>query len=662
MAHPSTPASSGHGGSGTAASGRWDVRPMVILAAVVAVMYLARAVLIPLAFAVVLSLIWTPAVEWLQRMHFGRWLAVLIVVIGSLLVAGAIGWVIFNQLIAVVNQLPDYQQNIDRKIAALRIPTKGALGQAAERVTQLGKELAAAPTVDPTAHPEPDRLHPSSRSQPPGPVPVQVVEKPANILEYLSELVRPFAGPLGTFGIVLIFSMFLLIERQDVRNRFLRLVGLGQLNVVTQALDDATQRVSRYLLLQFAVNAGFGLLIGIGLYSIGLPFAALWGAVAALLRIVPYLGTLLAGTLPLVLSIAVFDSWMQPMLVLVLIVSLEIVVANWVEPLLYSAHTGVSSLAILVTTVFWAIVWGPAGLILSTPLTVCVAVLGRHVPQLSFLHVLLGDEPVLAADALVYQRLLAMDQVEAHDIADAFLKQNSLLELYDRVFVPALTLAEQDRHKGALDLTRERFVFLSVTEMIAEFSDYEARPSTKSQVVVLPVPEVAPEAGSEVVVEGFKGRALCIPASDEADEITGAMLAQILERHDISSIGFPLEAGIYETLVLLEPQPEDVICLSALPPFAFAQARNVARKLRLKFPRTKLVIGVWGFSGDVKKAQDRFEEPRPDRILVSIADAVDYFKEWGKLPNDAAGDGKDVLGGSDGIGTKVWATVEEKRS
>jgi hypothetical protein len=323
------------------------------------------------------------------------------------------------------------------------------------------------------------------------------------------------------------------------------------------------------------------------------------------------------------------------------------VVANWVEPLLYSAHTGVSSLAILVTTVFWAILWGPAGLILSTPLTVCVAVLGRHVPQLAFLHILLGDEPVLSADALVYQRLLAMDQAEARDIADGFLKQHSLLELYDCVFVPALTLAEQDRHKGALDLTRERFVFLSVTEMIAEFSDYEPeRPSANgkgappvAEVVATVDPASAPDAFPEGLDGGFKGRALCIPTSDEADEITGAMLAQILERNEISSIGFPLEAGIYETLVLLEPQPEDVICLSALPPFAFAQARNVARKLRLKFPKTKLVIGVWGFSGDVKKAQDRFEEPRPDRILVSMADAVDYFKEWGKSPpREAAGD------------------------
>jgi predicted PurR-regulated permease PerM len=598
---------------------------------------------------VVLSLIWTPAVDWLHRLHFGRWLAVLTVVIVSLLVAGVIGWVIFNQLIAVVNQLPDYQQNIDNKIAAFRIPTNGALGEAAERVTQLGKELSAAPPVEPPAHPENDRLHTGARNQPPGPVPVQIVDKPANILAYLSDRARPFVEPLGTSGIVLIFSVFLLIERQDVRNRFLRLVGLGQLNVATQALDDATQRVSRYLLLQFAVNALFGLMIGIGLYFIGLPFAALWGAVAALLRIVPYLGTLIAATLPLLLSIAVFDSWMQPMLVFLLIISLEIVVANWVEPLLYSAHTGVSSLAILVSTVFWAILWGPAGLILSTPLTVCVAVLGRHVPQLAFLHILLGDEPVLSADALVYQRLLAMDQVEARDIADSFLKEHSLLELYDCVFVPALTLAEQDRHKGALDVTRERFIFLSVTEMIAEFSDYEPepeRPSTSGKgtppaTAVVPevVPGSAPEGFTEGLKEGFKGRALCIPASDEADEITGAMLAQILERHEISSIGFPLEAGIYETLVLLQPQPEDVICLSALPPFAFAQARNVARKLRLKFPKTKLVIGVWGFAGDVKKAQDRFEEPRPDRILVSMADAVDYFKEWGKSPPvEATGD------------------------
>ena len=197
-------------------------------------------------------------------------------------------------------------------------------------------------------------------------------------------------------------------------------MGLGQLNVVTQALDDATQRVSRYLLMQFLVNAAFGLLVGVGLYFIGVPYAVLWGTVGALLRLVPYVGTLVAGALPLALSMVVFNTWAPPLMVLGLFIGLELITGNVVEPWLYGAHTGISSLAILVAAVFWTVLWGPAGLILSTPLTVCLLVLGRYVPQLSFLHILLGDEPVLEPQAQLYQRLLAMDQAEAQSIVDLF--------------------------------------------------------------------------------------------------------------------------------------------------------------------------------------------------------------------------------------------------
>jgi predicted PurR-regulated permease PerM len=551
----------------------------------------------------------------------------LVVVVLSLGVAGDVGWIILNQLIAVANELPNYQQNIHEKMIRLRSSGKGSLGQAAESVERIGKELS---TASPTGSPsriENDRAHPTTR--PVGtPVPVQVVERPANAFDNLSNLASRFVRPLGITGIVLIFSVFLLIERQDVRNRLLRLVGLGQLNLMTQALDDAGQRVSRYLLLQFAVNAGFGLTIGLGLYFLGLPYAALWGTVAAVLRIVPYVGTLIAGSLPLLLSIAVFNTWRAPILVFVLFLCLELVIGNWVEPRLYGAHTGVSSLAILVTTVFWTILWGPAGLILSMPLTVCVAVLGRYVPQFSFLHILLGDEPVLTVETQVYPRLLAMDREEARDVADLFLKQQSLLELYDRVFVPALTMAEQHRHKGALETTRERYIFLSVKEMIVEYWNHAPAQT--------PVAITADTTESPTILEvqkpAFNGRVFCVPAVDEADEITASMLAQLLERQGIPAIVFPIGETINSMFTHIELQPQDVICLSALPPFAFAQARTSARQLRMKFPNAKVVVGVWGFAGDVQQALDRFEQP-PDRILTSMADAIEYFNPSPEPPS-----------------------------
>ncbi len=318
------------------------------------------------------------------------------------------------------------------------------------------------------------------------------------------------------------------------------------------------------------------------------------------------MGTLVAATLPLALSLAVFDGWLQPMLVFALVASLELITGNFLEPWLYGTRVGISSLALLVTSVFWAVLWGPAGLILSTPLTVCLVVLGRYVPHLSFLHILLGDEPVLAADAQLYQRLLAMDQMEAHTIAGAFLKGRPLVELYDSVLIPALTMAEQDRHKGSIDSVREEFLFLSINEMLAEFSEYQA-----------------PESDQHPV-----HRILCIPAHDRADEITAAMLAQLLEKKGCVTMSFPIAgASPEEMLTAVGAGPNDVVCISSLPPYAFAPARAVCKQIRERFPNLKVVVCVWGFSGDLEKAVARFERTQPDRLCTTLAAAVERLQE-----------------------------------
>jgi predicted PurR-regulated permease PerM len=600
--------------------GRWNGRPIVVLGTVIALMYLAREVLIPLAFALVLSLIWTPPVTWLRRLCFGRVPSVLTVVFVSVLAGGAIGYVIFNQLLDVVSGLPAYQQNIHSKIAILSSKGKGSLGRAADSVERLGQELSVDQSTD-ASRSAGGRARQTAGRKPAGPVPVEVVEKPANTLGYLRDVVRPFVRPIGIGSLVLVFSIFLLIERQDVRNRFLRLVGLGQLNLMTKALEDAAGRVSRYLLLQFAVNAGFGLTIGVGLYLIGLPYPALWGAVAACLRLIPYLGTLVSVVLPLLVALGVFNSWLPLLWVALLFIVVELSIGNWVEPRLYGAYTGVSALAILVTTVFWTILWGPAGLVLATPLTVCVAVLGRHIPELSFLHILLGDEPVLATETQIYQRLLAMDRAEAREVADLFLKEGTLLELYDRVLLPALMMAEHDRHKGALDSTREAFLFLSVNEMISEFAGYRPPPAPFSTEK-----NALQDVGAEITKPEFPGRVLCLPASDEADEIAATMLAQLLSARGVRTATFPLATIRRQAFGIIRPGSNDVICISAIPPFAFTQARALTLQIGLEFPRAKVIVGIWGFGGDVEKALDRFEEPRPAHILTTLTDALQYFK------------------------------------
>jgi predicted PurR-regulated permease PerM len=581
------------------------VRTGAILIGVIAVLYLARELLVPIAFAITLALVLSPAVGWLQMLRISRFPAVLVVMMVTVMVTTSVGYVIFNQLVHAVNDLPSYRENIDNKIKALRVPNTGGVGRAAQSVQDLGRELASA------QEPPGAQARTARTNTPANPLPVQVVETPANGLAYVRDLTQPFLAPLAMLGIVLVFTVFLLVEEADVRNRLFRLAGLNRLNIMTQALDDATRRVSRYLMLQFLVNAGFGVLCGVGLYMIGVPYAALWGTVAALLRIVPYIGAVVAGLLPLLLSLAVFDGWMRPLLVFLLFATLELVTGNLLEPWLYGAHTGISSLALLLTTAFWATLWGPAGLILSTPLTVCLVVLGRHVPGLAFLHVLLGDHPVLAPEAHLYQRLLAMDEHEARAVAEEYRLENSLLQLYDAVILPALSLAESDRHKGALDPEREEFLFLSVREMLAEFSEKVHR-SNRKQSGEQPAPAIT-------------GRILCFPAHDEADEIAAAMLAQLLDQVGCPTVSFPLGAPYESMLSLLQPSENDVFCISAIPPFAFSHTGTINRQLRAQYPQTKILIGVWGFTGENERALQRFEPSPPDKFVSSLADALEYL-------------------------------------
>ena len=504
---------------------------IVVLFGTIAALYFAREILIPFAFALTLTFLLTPVVAFLQRLRTGRVVSVLTTVLafdrsGLAASAGSSRTSWWTSPISSLYTARTFTPRLKRFTSR----STGQLGQAAESV----QEIAAG-----THRPGRGTASLASRRTgiigsaiaPPAaasPMPVRMVQPPTSGWTELRDLGTPVLAPLGRAGIVVIFTVFMLLKREDLRNRLLRLAGLGQLNLMTQALDDASGRVSRYLLMQFLVNAGFGTLFGFGLYLIGVPNPALWGVVAGILRIVPYVGTLVAATLPLALSLAVFDGWLRPLLVFLLVAGLELIIANFVEPWLYGAHVGISSLALLVTAVFWAVLWGPAGLILSTPLTVCVVVLGRYVPQLSFLHILLGDEPVLAAEAQIYQRLLAMDQLEAQTIVDQFLKGRPLVELYDSVLIPALSMAEQDRHKGAIDAAREEFLFLSINEMIAEFSEYQLADSSAE--------DSAPIADAEHV----DARILCLPAHDRADEITAAMLAQILEQKGFATLSFPI--------------------------------------------------------------------------------------------------------------------------
>ncbi len=446
---------------------------LVVAVVVIAALYFARVMLVPLALAVLFTFVLAPLVSALERIRIPRFIAIFLVVGIAVFGVGVMGWTVGNQLIDVTNQLPSYKTNIKEKIDSIRNPKNRRLDKAADAMKELGKEITDAPP----APNEPSSALKNSgnarAAQQPKAVPVQVFQPASNPLESLNGVITP----LGSAAIVVVLTIFMLAGREDLRNRLIGLVGHGHLNLMTQALDDAGSRVSRYLLLQLVINACFGAVIGLGLYFIGIPNSMLWGVVAGLLRFLPYIGSPLSAVLPILLSLAIFPTWTGPVATIGLYLIAEILVGNFLEPLIYGAHTGISSFAILFAAIFWTLIWGPIGLLLSTPLTVCLVVLGRHVPALSFLNIMLGDQPVLSPEAHYYQRLLASDQAEAKEVLEDYLKTNSLQDLYDSVLIPALALAEQDRHHDDLDEITEQFICKSTKELLDELGDKSKDPA-----------------------------------------------------------------------------------------------------------------------------------------------------------------------------------------
>ena len=578
---------------------------------VVAGLYFGRTVLIPLALATVLAFLLAPLVGLLEKCHLGRAPSVLAVLALSFAMLAAVGWGMTDQLMEIFSHLSDYKENIHEKIEAVRAPGSGGLGKATQTVNDLSKEISS---VSETAE------NKNVAKGKAAPIPVQVARPPRDAAEYLRDFVGPLTGILETAGIVVIFTLFILIKREDLRNRMLRLAGSGQLNVMTQALDEASHRLGRYLLLQFLVNAGYGLLFGLGIYLIGVPHSLLWGVLGTLLRFVPYIGTAVAAVFPIGMAMAVFPGWSQVVLVFFLFLILELIIANLIEPWLYGAHIGVSSLAILVAAIFWGMLWGPVGLILSTPLTVCLILIGRYIPQLNFLEIMLGDEPVLSPQMHLYQRLLAFDDEEARGIADKYLKDNPIGTLYDSVLIPALGLAEQDRHRNILDETRTRFIHQSVRELIEESNGISHDAAGQGDGESSVQKAIPARSGSKIV---------CVPARDEADEIVAAMVVQLLWRAGCNAEALSITA-VSTMLERVEQLRPSIICISALPPFAAGQAKSLCKRIRQQFPAMKIVLGLWEFPGGVAKAQERVGAGCADLIGTSLAQIVPLISEEGR--------------------------------
>jgi predicted PurR-regulated permease PerM len=632
------------------------VSAAVVAATVIATLYFGREVFVPIALAILLSFVLAPLVRLLQRWHLPRALSVVSVVLLAFTSIFALGGVIATQLTQLAGDLPRYELTMREKIKSLRgtAATSGTLERAADVLQDLGKELNKPkdPPTSPTIQPPVP-----SPGQEPRPIPVEVRQPPPTALESIAALISPLLRPLTTTGITAIFVIFILLQREDLRNRFIKLAGSHDLQKTTAALDDATTRLSRLFLIQLALNTAFGVVIGTGLWIIGIPSPVLWGMLAAVLRFVPYVGAAISAVFPLTLAAAVDPGWAMLLWTAALFLVVEPVVGHVIEPLLYGHGTGLSPVAIITSATFWTALWGPVGLVLATPLTICLVVLGRHVERLEFLEVMFGDRPALSPSELFYQRMLAEDPPEAVDKAEEFLKASSLSNYYDEVALPGLKLAQNDIVRGALDRVQSEKIKAAVVEVVDDLVDRDDQKPVRETIndaeaaaaletvhdatLALPVlkrADLAPQWQGDKPV-------LCVAGRGPLDEAAATMLAQLLEKHGLGARVEGADAVAISNIFRLDTAGIGMVCLSYLDAGSPARMRYAIRRMRRKLPEAQVLLGCW--MADIDKATLR-EMTKADDIATTLREAV-------RLCLEGAGNSRDASFPREPRGTNVDA-------
>ena len=568
---------------------------VVIGAIVIAGLYFARPVLEPIALAVLLSLLLAPGVRWLHLRGVGRNLAVLATVLFAFLVILGFGAAVGEQVIGFARNLPQYEDNIATKIRSLNgvIPGAGVLERATRVFHDLGSELETSTTP---------RMPPTARA--PGeaaPVPVEIRQNEPALLQLLRNVIGPMLLPVAEAGLVLLFVIMILLKREDLRDRVLRLAGARDLHRTTAAMNEAAERVSNYLLAQLAVGLCYGLPVGVGLAVIGIPNAPLWGALGVLLRFVPYIGGPLTAVVPCALAIAVDPGWGLFFWTVLLFIAAETITANFVEPWTYGRTTGLSSVAVVAAATFWTWLWGPVGLLLATPLTVCLVVLGRYLPPLRFLDILLGNQPVLSPEESFYQRLLARDPEEATEQAEEFARDKSIEAFFDEVAVPALVLAQIDSDRGALSGNRRAVIaegFAAVLDNLAEDGLVDPEPQGEG-------PSIA-----------------CLAARNELDLAGAWLLQHLLRRRGHRATVFSPDALSTFNLDRLPLRGAAIVCLSLVSTTSSARARYLVRRIRRRARRARLIIGFWGQGRADFPAAEAIVATAADGVVTSLADAI----------------------------------------
>jgi predicted PurR-regulated permease PerM len=584
---------------------------IVLVALVVAALYFGRPILVPIALAVLFTFMLSPLAGRLER-HISRGAAVCGLAIIMFLCCAATAWMIGRQSLDLMARLPDYRANIEKKIQAAELPQDNPIERFSQMVADVKSEI---PGITPSQKAAAEKQ--KARSAPtPQPVPAPARPSPsAGPLDQLEWLLTPFLRTVGFMGVVMILVIFMLLKREDLQGRFIKIVGHGRISTTTRAMEEAAARVSRYLLAQLLVNVTFGTAMALGLFVIGVPNAFLWGATAAVLRFIPYIGTPIAAVGPIVLAMAVSPGWQMVGLTVSLFLVLELITANLLEPLLFRSSTGISSLALIITAIFWAWLWGPVGLLLSTPLTVCVAVIGKHVRRLSFLSILLGTEEPLTPSEECYHRLLVGGIDEVTVVVDARLRETSLPEVYDSVLLPALSMAEVDFGREELDEEQRSRVLQGVREIIDDLSS-RTPPSAKEAGE-----DAAPRKASLLPSNG-DCRVVCIPLRSERDHIAGSSLLHLL--HEEGIIGHAAELGMpmAELEAYVAEKAPDAVCISALPPSNIIHARRICAALRERFPKMKIIVGIWGATGKLDEPIKLLRANGADEVVVSLAQAV----------------------------------------
>jgi predicted PurR-regulated permease PerM len=577
------------------------VKPLVFFVGLIAgtaALYLARGLLIPIALAMLLTFMVHPMVGWLTRLGLGRALSVGVVVTLLFATLGGVAWMLTKEIAVLSAHIPAYRDNLIAKIAHVRSMGRGStIEKAQTAASQVAKELQKQATPA------------GSRA---APAPVVVQSRPAGFWQ-LPTLIEG----LGGAATVIVLVIFMLIEREDLRNRLIRLGGHGRLITTTHALDETAQRISRYLVMQSLINTSFGIGVTVGLLLFGVSYAPLWGFLAAVLRFIPYVGVWLGALIPITFALAEFPTWQEPLLVAGLFIFLEALCSFALEPLLYGQSAGVSQVALICSVAFWAWLWGPIGLLLATPLTVCLVVLAKHVPGMEFIGILMADVPPISPATAYYQRLLAEDEVEAARIVAEYAKDHPIEAVYDTLILPALMHARRDHRRDLLPESAQLYIWRATREIVEGLHTRRRAAGAAD----------GPEGPSKPRRPSRQSHLLAVPVRDEADELGLLMLKDLVDPDYWTMEVTSPQLLASEVIALVQKTRPAVVCLGALPASGLAaHTRYLSKRLRASCPELRIVVGRWGLRELTGPARRQLEAAGVSHVGVTLVETLQHLQ------------------------------------